>query len=549
MVIDDSLMYISLIVNIAVNAALFALLVILKIKKERISIFQFLSAIAAGLGYFYALKSNNLSFLMFAISAQPLLLILHCALFLYNPKKIPENTERANRFTGSRSLPTSGIQHADFGEMQPVQAYKDIMEVSVNTVSVRGELPQLLERINDIIMREMRSDGSAVLLVDAFEDLIEVRALAGHFPPPYKLAQETLHEPNAVETEFKSKQFPFEGNIFGEIVKSRKRELIVSPQNDSRIFQNGPEDFLRAGSYIFVPMQLRDIVIGVIALARKKESAKFSAEELTQAQILADFSSIAIKNAYAFQETSEHAELMREAYIAAKMQQNLYLQKIPALPAVSVGNFFNTAEGVCSDYFDIIPSRKDRISFVLADVTGKSVVSVTVTVMIRAMLRLIANTPQTAGTILSLANRGLALEKTIDHYASAVLLNYDAVQKKIQFATAGAVPVLHFRARTGEWEKISSESEPLGVEKNSEYKDYTIQTVAGDIIVLYTDGLVEAVNEKGEQYSAQRLKTVIRNAASSNGKRIAQEVKDDLYGFTGKSILHDDQSFVVLKIQ
>ena len=111
-------------------------------------------------------------------------------------------------------------------------------------------------------------------------------------------------------------------------------------------------------------------------------------------QILSDFAGIAVKNVYVFQKKSEYAELTREAFIAGNLQQTLYLKKIPPLPAVSVGSFLNTVEGVCSDYFDIIPSRSDRISFILADVTGKSMVSLTIMIMIRAIMRVIVNSSE-----------------------------------------------------------------------------------------------------------------------------------------------------------
>jgi len=551
MVIDDSLAFIPLLLTLAVNAALLVLFVVLKIKRIRISIFQFLAAIVMLLGCFFAVRTSSLFLAAIAALTQGLLLILYCLVFFY--KHTAEQDQRAElparsarRFVPARS----GAKEEEIPlDSRIIQAGKDITEVSTDTISEHSEIPYLLDRINDIVVQNTKADGGAILLVDEFEDLVSVKSLIGDFPPPYKLPEDIAPKELAVKTHFKNADFPFEDNIFGSVVKTGNSELILSPQTDSHIAQNTQEDFLQASSYIFVPIKVRDTVIGIIALARKKTSEKFGQEELLTAQILSDFAGIAVRNVYAFQEKSEYAELTREALIAGNLQQTLYLKKIPPLPALSVGSFLNTVEGVCSDYFDIISARSDRISFILADVTGKSMVSLTIMIMIRAIMRVIVNTPQSASTILSWTNRGIALESAIDHYASLALVNYDAAKKEIQFSTAGASPVLYFAAKEKTWKKVSSESEPLGVEKTTKYADHALKLQSGDIIALYTDGLVESVDENGIQYSENRLKEVIGTNASRDGKQIADAVNSDLTGFMGNAAFHDDQSLVVLKIQ
>ena len=95
---------------------------------------------------------------------------------------------------------------------------------------------------------------------------------------------------------------------------------------------------------------------------------------------------------------------------------------------------------------------------------------------------------------------------------------------------------------------MTGDSEPLGVEKTTKYADHALKLQSGDIIALYTDGLVESVDENGIQYSENRLKEVIGANASRDGKQI-DAVNSDLTGFMGNAAFHDDQSLVVLKIQ
>ena len=93
--------------------------------------------------------------------------------------------------------------------------------------------------------------------------------------------------------------------------------------------------------------------------------------------------------------------------------------------------------------------------------------------MIRAMLRLVVNTKQSAGTILSWVNRGIAGESfSTDHFGSCALINYNPETQTMEFATGGVTPVYYFDSETRKFSRISQHSEPIGVEKTTEYKDF-----------------------------------------------------------------------------
>lgn len=425
---------------------------------------------------------------------------------------------------------------------------RDFLIHAAKAFSEDSGLDKLLEYINASIIEETKADGGAILLLDDFDDIIAVKSFKGEFPPPYCIPADIPHKIVRVETNFRFAQFGLSDNIFGIVAKSGKAELITDPLNDSRMYQNEPEEFLRLGTYIFVPLKLKDTVIGVVSLARKFGSEPFTEAEFKAAKVLTSFASSAVNSVYAFHEIVEHSELTREAELACKLQKNLHPKLLPAIPSVTIGNYFNTAEGVCGDYYDVIPSRKDRISFVLADVAGKGMNSLMIMIMLRAILRLVVNTTQSAATILSWANRGISNESTIDHFASLALINYDSTTGKIQFATAGTTPVYIYRAETKEIKKVSSPSEPIGVEKTTQYVDNEADVKSGDIIVMYTDGLVETVNESGVPYTAGKLTQLIAQNSNLSGKEIANLVKSDIKKFSGSAHQHDDQTLLVIKI-
>lgn len=408
----------------------------------------------------------------------------------------------------------------------------------------------LLDCINKTCIDITKADGGALLLVDDFEDSINVKSFIGNFPPPYALPEELPHKELRVSTSFKFATFPLRDNIFGEIASSGKGELINNPKEDSRIVENGPEEFLKLGSFIFIPIQLKDkgIVIGLIALS-KNPGKQFTQEEYEWTQLLSNFAESALKTSITFQEYNEKNEISKESKIAESLQNTLIPKKIPALPGINFGSYTAHTEGVCSDTYDVIPVRQDRTSFILMDVAGKGTASFLVMSMIRSMIRLLINTPQPAATILALANREICGETNFEHFASTALINYNPAKKIVQLACAGSTPVYLFSAVKGTFEKKSINSEPLGVEKTSSYKDIQFTVSQGDIIISYTDGLVEALDASGKQYSLNRLSNLIKTNSKLSGKALADLIKEDMKKFVGSETLHDDQTLLVVKIQ
>ncbi|MBQ7970054.1 MAG: SpoIIE family protein phosphatase, partial [Treponema sp.] len=257
-----------------------------------------------------------------------------------------------------------------------------------------------------------------------------------------------------------------------------------------------------------------------------------------------------VQGLHRFLDYAEHTELNKDGNIATKYQKDLIPQKLPVIPNISIGCFSNAMENVCGDYYDVLVSRKDRISFVMADVAGKGMNSLVVMIMIRAILRLAVNTAQSASTILSWANRGICIESAkIDHFASVALINYNSTTNEAQIATCGNNPVFIYSAAEKSFKQISLASEPMGVEKDTQFHDIDVKLNTGDIIVTCTDGLLESLNENGVQYAVDSLSKVVIRNSQQNAKDISARVKDDLKRYCGSTQQYDDQSILVIKIQ
>ena len=434
---------------------------------------------------------------------------------------------------------------------------KRLLEVNKNLVSQVSQffsrdksMENFLDYCNKMVTEKVNADGCVILISDDYDNTLAVKSLMGSFPPPYKLPDDLPHKPLRVETNLRFAQFPLTDNIFGGIFTEGEPALIPDSIKDPRVYQNGPEEFLKCGSYIFAPIKQQDRMLGLLGLARLPDNEKFNKDDFDMAVILADAISTAITPLYSFLAYAEHAELSKDGIIASKYQKDLLPATLPVSPNVSIGCFSNPVEGVCGDYYDVIASRKDRISFVMSDVAGKGMNALVVMIMIRAILKLTVNTEQSAATILSWANRGICIDSAkIDHFASVALINFNSTNNKAQISTCGNNPVFLFSAAQNEFKQLTTPSEPMGVEKNSVYTDIDVDLSSGDILVTCTDGLLESLNENGVQYTSESLKKVILKNKSANAKDISGRVKDDLKKYCGSAQQYDDQSILVIKIQ
>lgn len=426
---------------------------------------------------------------------------------------------------------------------------QDVMSHVQDSFENEIDIVKMLDYFNTIMIENIQADGGVVFLVDDYDDMISSKSYSGHFPPPYQISADIPHKQNRVDTNFKYIQFPLGETIFGEVAVSGKAELIKDGTNDPRIAQNGPEEFLLPGSYITVPLIVKDRVMGVAGFARAKGKDPFTEEDFNLASLVANFVGIAINNLNGFQEMLDRSDIEREALIAANIQKTLQPKRLAELPTANFGAFFVPAKGICGDYHDVIMARRDRIGIVIGDVAGKGIQSTMIMVMIRSILHLITNTTKDAGTILTWINRGITGRIDMDHYASLTFANYNTEDNSLEYASASHQPMLIWRQNQAKIETIAVASDPIGVERSNVYETIKLTVEPGDILILYTDGVVEAINAEGDQYGIDRLSQFITKNSQLSARELTNKVKSDIQEFCGSVGQHDDQTLLVMKIK
>ncbi len=550
----DSFVNIPILVTAAAGLLLFILLLLSKIRNTSKVSFVFYLVIGITIaGLLYTYKNQKLSYLVLTLLASEFLLIVYAfVLAISDPRKKKEQKERQkkneNRNPDLVDAEALAQMREDFEDR--INTTREVTLKTASFFNSEDAQASFFEFIAKYCAEKTSSDGAAILTFDEFDNVLAVKSIAGSFPPPYKLPEDLPHKPIRVETNFKFSQFSLKGNCFGDVFTEGKAVNVTEPHRSRYVVQNGPEEFLKCGPYIFAPVSYAGENVALLCLSRKPGREAFSEETFGKAVALADSVATAMGPLRSFLSYAEHTELTKEGDIATKFQKTMLPERLPVVNKMSIGKYSVATENVCGDYYDIIPYRKDRITFVMADVAGKGMNSLVIMIMIRAMLRLIANTNQSSATLLEWINRAICSENnSMDHFASVSLINYNSVENTAQISTCGTNPVLLYSAADGSFKKLSVDCEPLGVEKTTSYKDIDISVKAGDIIVTCTDGILECLNGNGVQYSIENLEKVIKGNCKLSGKDIANKVKDSVKKFCGTTQQYDDQSLLVVKIQ
>jgi sigma-B regulation protein RsbU (phosphoserine phosphatase) len=429
---------------------------------------------------------------------------------------------------------------------ESVDSLYELFMATGSVIKSGFSLQEVLDGLLAISIERSGADGGMVLLTEEFGEVVAVRAVQGRFPPPFRLPESLPRDEERVVSYMRHARFLIGEGLIGQLAKEGSELFIADADKDPRIPRNGEEEWLRLRSLIVAPLVTRDHVIGLLIVSRVGDEP-FSERDFDRVKLLASFGAIAVSDAFTFVEAAERGDIERDAVIAEGIQRTVVPRALPELPGFQVGVFSNPARGVCSDYYDIIRIKARRSLVVFGDVAGKGVAAGLVMVMVRAILNFIVHTTGDASTLLGWVNRGLCGKVDRDHFSTLGLLMVDSATGEIEYANAAQQPLLIYRRESGSIETIDIKGIPIGVEGMTEYSSRSIRLGPDDILLLHSDGVVEAMNGEGGQLGIKNLGSYLLRARDLDAKGIALAIKAEVDGFSGLSRRHDDQTVLVIK--
>ena len=305
-------------------------------------------------------------------------------------------------------------------------------------------------------------------------------------------------------------------------------------------------------SVLWIPLVVRNTTVGAMVVL-KEVADGFNKETVSIVSTFASQACISVENFQLLGETLVNERYREELNIASRVQRSLLPAKPASNEAFDVEVFSEAADQVGGDYYDLYQINEHKFIIIIADVSGKGTSAAFNMSQMKGVFHSLAQLDLTPDQFLAHANNALGrcLEKT--SFITASFFVVDTQQHTVEFARAGHTPTLYYRASDREAFYLELRGLGLGIIRNENFNKYIevdrITYRAGDMIVLYTDGITEAANEQKEEYGFDRLRCVVERHAAEAPNMIQKALIQSLYDFCRGNPLDDDYTTLIIKFK
>lgn len=245
----------------------------------------------------------------------------------------------------------------------------------------------------------------------------------------------------------------------------------------------------------------------------------------------------------------ENSRLLREMELARNIQLSLLPVAPPQVPGVSLSGYCLPATHVGGDYYYFAKRDSGIIDLAVADVSGHNIGAALMTVAARSVLRTQLATGSSPSQVLNAMNDILYEDlNRAELFISVFCASYDNTSRTLTYANSGHPPPLHFSYSAPSCHWLDADGLLMGVSGNVAFEEKQIQLQSGDVLILYTDGVTEADNGKGELFGIERLYRIIHSHHMESPQAIIDAIILDVAAFSASIPMEDDVTMVVMKL-
>lgn len=250
-------------------------------------------------------------------------------------------------------------------------------------------------------------------------------------------------------------------------------------------------------------------------------------------------------------EATKAAERARELDVAREVQQRLLPQTCPPVAGLDYFGACRPARGVGGDYYDFIPLSRTSIAIAIGDVCGKGVPAALLMATVRAYLRSQTSSGVTdPATVMATLNRLVFESCPANRYATFVFAQYDSTTRVLEYVNAGHNPPMILRSREDRLEvmRLDAGGPVIGLMPDCSYCSGRVTLEDGDILVVFTDGITEAMNAGQEEWGEERLTDVIGANRSLPASDLVDSIMRAADAFVGDAPQYDDMTLIAARI-
>jgi sigma-B regulation protein RsbU (phosphoserine phosphatase) len=398
-------------------------------------------------------------------------------------------------------------------------------------------------------LRILEASGGALYLVERKGDHLRPAFVSRNCPPFFPVPESVQQQQGFTwQSYLRLHPVHAEDGVLGEVWRTKEPLMITGDDPRAEPMRAAP---LQAHSALLCPLTYGQENLGVLALARGGAAPAFVPGEFAIFQSIAEQSAFALYNAILFSQAAEKKRLDQDLQIAYEIQRILLPACAPEIAGFQISGINIPAQQVSGDYFDYFPVDADHVGVAIADVSGKGVPASLIMAMCRSVLRSQAVSQHSPAAALRQVNAQLYPDIKEDMFISLAYVILNRNSPTITLCRAGHDAPLLYRASDGSVSKVNPPGMALGIDSGGVFNrvtsDFSLTLEPNDCLVLYTDGVTEALDSLGDEFGMVQVIKSIQASASDGAAAIVTRLTDDLRAFVGAHPQHDDITLIVIR--
>ena len=426
-----------------------------------------------------------------------------------------------------------GLGEAFRETIRPHDLHRLIVEGATRILDAHGGVLYLVDRTGTKLVPAFVSKGCP--------PLVEV--------PPHIL-QQSAATPIALESFLRLHSLMTGEGLLGRVWQTGQPTYLNE-------FSEAPElaklrdSSLGTAAVMIAPLLYGKQNLGLLALGNGPMGAPFTQSDFVVFKSISEQSAFALYNAIIYSEANEKKRLDHDLEIARDIQRILLPAEAPVISGFEIAGINVPARQVSGDYFDYIKVDDERLGVAIADVSGKGVPASLIMAICRSVLRSQAFGNTSPADVAGKVNRQLYPDIKEDMFISMAYLILDHVRNRVTLARAGHDAPLFYQRATQTVTPLKPSGMVLGIDSGSVFDRITVDSDVplerDDCLVLYTDGVTEALDSEGLEFGFERTIQSVRASAVQGASAIVTRVIEDVRNFAGAQPQHDDITLIAIR--
>jgi serine phosphatase RsbU (regulator of sigma subunit) len=334
--------------------------------------------------------------------------------------------------------------------------------------------------------------------------------------------------------------------VMDEVMKNGKSVLTSDAQHDPR-YASQTMSLLGIRSVLAVPLSVsKEEIFGLIYADSPTYETTFTEEHLNILTTLASVASIRVENARLLEERFERERMEHELELATEIQQRFQPSAMPLVEGYEFQGISFSCYEIGGDYYDFIPRHDGKMFIALGDVSGKGTAAALLMSSLHAAIHAQAAAKSTLAETVTSVNQYLAENTPANRFVTLFIAELDPTNGTLKYINAGHNPPL-IAHTDGRIKQLSSGGFPLGIIPMAEYEVGQTILQMGEVLVIYSDGVSEANNLKGDEFGMERLEEVVSRNLRASASGLRDKVESALSAFTQTAPANDDITLVIVK--